>query len=53
MTRIPDADRHDPTRTEMALDSVTSYEDGDETVICDRQEPAAWVRSADTVAVQR
>lgn len=31
------------------LEDVTSYEDGDATVICDRTNPNAWVRSTGTV----
>lgn len=40
-------------RPPVDLDGVASYEDGDATVICDRQAPAAWVRSTVTVPVRR
>lgn len=40
-------------RPPIDLDGVASYEDGDATVICDRQAPAAWVRSTVTVPVHR
>lgn len=29
------------------LDGVTDYEDGDHLVICDRENPRAWIRSQD------
>lgn len=40
------------TDTEVPdLDRYASYEDGDATVICDRENPQAWVRAAETVAL--
>lgn len=35
------------------LEHVASYKDGDATVICDRQEPTAWIRSTVTVPMRR
>lgn len=32
-------------RAEIDYDRFASYEDGDSTVICDRTEPAAWLKS--------
>lgn len=34
------------------LDGVTGYEDGDGHVICDRQNPNAWLRSDETVELE-
>lgn len=31
------------------LDGYTSYEDGDYLVVCDRENPNAWIRSDETV----
>jgi hypothetical protein len=31
------------------LDGVTGYEDGDAHVVCDRENPNAWIRSDHTV----
>ncbi|WP_222913822.1 hypothetical protein [Natrinema sp. SYSU A 869] len=33
------------------IEQVTSYEDGDRTVICDRKNTQAWIRSDSTVAI--
>lgn len=38
---------------EVDFEDVTSYQDGDATVILDTHEPTAWVRSAVTVSVRR
>ena len=35
------------------LDGYTSYEDGDYLVVCDRENPNAWIRSDETVDVRR
>lgn len=49
-----------PTRDRAAgpppgteYDKLTSYEDGDSLVICDREEPHAWIRSDRAVDVRR
>lgn len=34
------------------LEQYVSYEDGDDVVICDRTEPASWLRSDHTVTVR-
>lgn len=34
------------------LDGVTGYDDGDGHVICDRENPNAWVRSDETTEIE-
>jgi hypothetical protein len=42
----------EPTRHDSpALDDVTAYEDGNAHVICDSQNPSAWIRSDFTVTI--
>lgn len=38
-----------PTRD--AFDDVTTYEDGDSVVVCEKSDAAAWIRSDVTVDV--
>lgn len=45
------AHRTDPD--EPALDRYVSYDDPDATVICDRSNAAAWIRSTDVRAIER
>lgn len=40
-----------PERPE--LENCTCYEEGDDLVICDRQNPKAWVKSDTTVSLSR
>lgn len=34
------------------LDRYTSYEDGDAVVVCDRENPRAWIRSGTTATLE-
>lgn len=34
------------------LDGVTGYDDGDAHVICDRENPNAWMRAVETVDLE-
>lgn len=35
------------------LEDVTSYEEGDALVVCDRSVPSAWLRSDHTVPIRQ
>lgn len=39
--------------TNRELDRLVSYDDGDGTVVCDRTNPAAWIRSTALRPVER
>lgn len=42
------------TTSQIDLDRFVSYDDGEATIICDRQADAtAWIRSSQTVDVSR
>lgn len=44
--RTPDTAVAEPAGPD--LDGYASYEDGDHLVICDRENPNAWIRSNET-----
>lgn len=46
-TPVPAVDSETPS--EPDFDRFTSYEDGNDLVICDRKNPKAWIKS-DTVS---
>lgn len=37
--------RATPEQNEIDYDRFAEYEDGDATVICDRKDPRAWIKS--------
>ena len=41
------------TTADGAFDQYVSYADGDGTVICDRRNPAAWIRSTTVRSCRR
>lgn len=49
----PRADRADDAQHATEYEQFASYEDGDATVICDRKQPQAWIRSDAVVEVRR
>lgn len=48
-----DADVVDDEIDRPEFDRYTRYEDDGALVVCDRKNPAAWLKAADTVAVRR
>ena len=44
-------DRSSPDRPE--LDQYVSYPDDGDTVICDRENPSAWIRSDELRSIER
>lgn len=50
-TQVADVDGTEPA--DVDLDKFASYEEGDSLVICDRQNPNAWVKSDTPTALNR
>lgn len=44
---------HDGSPVDVDVDRYVDYEDGNATVVCDRREPTAWLRSTVTESVER
>lgn len=49
----PTGDRADDAQHATAYEQYASYEDGEATIICDRKQPQAWIRSDTVVRVHR
>ncbi|MFC4544243.1 hypothetical protein ACFO5R_20145 [Halosolutus amylolyticus] len=50
--QLPTPDRQ-PAAESVRFDQYVTYEDDDGTVVCDRSNPAAWIRATELVPCRR